>query len=130
MGKGRKRHGAYSAQKRAAVLARLEANGGNASKTARETGVAAATVKRWSAESGAGSEGAGAGDLGRFSKDSWTIIHKANRIVREGIEELGAKDAASIASGYFDRQSKAEDRLAGESQGVEEYAAEWDGAKK
>ncbi len=105
------------------MLAALAANNDNVAKTARETGVATTTIRRWRA---AEPQGESAQDLTRYRRDSWEIIHKANDVVREKVDELGAKDAASIAAGYFDRQSKAGDQLAASQDTTEEFAAEWD----
>ena len=68
-------------------------------------------------------------DLHRFTEDAWRIIHKANQIVEEKVEELAAKDAASIAAGYFDRQAKAHEQLNDSSDTTQEYVAQWDSEK-
>lgn len=130
---------AYGDDKRREVLERLAANEGNVAKTAHETGVREGTIRRWrdaalgkpGREHGArgASRRSGAGDLKKFSRDSWDIIHKANEVVKDGIEEMAPKDAASIAAGYFDRQAKAQERLEQDGTGAQEYAAEWDGKK-
>ena len=70
----------------------------------------------------------GASDLRRFTRDSWEIIHRADAVVREKVGELGAKDAASIAAGYFDRQAKAEEQMNSSGDQGQEYVAQWDEA--
>jgi len=126
----------YTPEERETVLAKLAANGGNVARTSRETGIREATIRRWRDGKRPPKDAAGAKapvesrDLKRFSKDSWRIIHKANEVVEEKVDELGARDAASIAAGYFDRQSKAEEQMSQDSDGSEEYVAKWDGEDK
>jgi transposase-like protein len=116
----------YTREKRIEVLAALERHGGVIAKAALETGVGKDTVRRWRDD--ARTENARR-DLRRFTKDAWEIIHRANEIVREKVEELGAKDAASIASGYFDRQARAEEQMNSSGDENEEYVAQWDEGK-
>jgi len=149
---GRKKQ-RYTDGDRQVALEILAANGGNVAKTSRETGIRYETLRKWrdraaaaSAVSAAGATDASASDantaakdsapagvtgsdLVKFSKDSWDIIHKANEVVRDGISEMGAKDAASIAAGYFDRQAKADERLSKDDSAQEEYVVQWDGKK-
>ena len=122
----------YSEEAKAEVLAKLAANGGNVLKTARETGLREGTIRRWRKAAAAKAARVGvdsAGDLHRFTEDAWRIIHKANQIVEEKVEELAAKDAASIASGYFDRQAKAAEQLNESADTAQEYVAQWDSDK-
>jgi len=128
----------YSEEKRIEVLAALEKNRGNVAKTAREAGVSEDTVRRWRGKPRSDaaapdlkrSSDAAAPDLKRFSKDSWEIIHRANEVVREKVDELGAKDAASIAAGYFDRQAKAEEQMNSSGDEGQEYVAQWGEGKE
>jgi len=128
----------YTDEKRIEVLAALEKNRGNVAKTAREAGVSQHTVRRWQGKSAGDAAApdikrlsdAAAPDLKRFSKDSWEIIHRANEVVREKVDELGAKDAASIAAGYFDRQAKAEEQMNSSGDEGQEYVAQWGEGKE
>jgi transposase-like protein len=134
----KRRSSKYPESKKREVLETLAASGGNIAATSRECGIRAETIRQWrnaarlAADSAVGPAPAGdaaveanAGDLKRFTKDSWEIIHKANEVVRDKVDELGAKDAASIASGYFDRQGKAEEQMESHGETSEEYAAQW-----
>lgn len=117
----------YSDDHKAQVLAALAKSGGNVAETSRQTGINQGTIRRWWRSANGG---ASLSDLHRFAKDSWKIIHKANAVVEEKVEELGAKDAASIAAGYFDRQSKAEEQMTATGDDGQEYAAQWDSEGK
>ena|GEM_PF-6122420 len=127
MGGGKRHRASYGEEKKQEVLQALEKNGGNVAKTSRETGVGVQTIKHWRDEA---KEKLASSDLKRFTDDSWHIIHKANEVVREKVDELGAKDAASIASGYFDRQAKAAEQMTSSEESSEEYAAQWDSKDK
>lgn len=151
MDDAKKKQKRYTDGDRQVALEILAANGGNVAKTSRETGIRHETLRAWrdkaallAAASAAGVTDASIAtaakaaapaatstdaDLVRFSRDSWDIIHKANEVVRDGISEMGAKDAASIAAGYFDRQAKADERLSKDDSAQEEYVAQWDGKK-
>jgi transposase-like protein len=107
-------------------------------KTARDVGIRAPTVRRWRDEEKHGKRAARrkrgkidtTKDLRRFSDDAWDIIHKANEVVKDEVGEMAAKDAAGVAAGYFDRQARAEERLAEEGGPSEEYVAQWDKEEK
>jgi transposase-like protein len=112
----------YTVEQRIEALVALEKNGGCIAETVRQTGVSKDTIRRWREEV---KTEATANDLKRFQKDAWEIIHRANEVVRENVGELGAKDAASIAAGYFDRQAKAQEQLGPTLDENETYVAEW-----
>lgn len=128
----------YSEEERRAALEKLAENEGNVAKTARDTRLRAQTIRRWRDEDKHGKRAVkrkggkldSAKDLRKFSDDSWEIIHKANELVKDEVEGMQAKEAATIAAGYFDRQAKAEERLTGDGGPTEEYAAEWSGEGK
>ncbi len=112
----------YSKAKKREVLELLEANAGNLTQTARETGVSRDTVRAWRR---ARERMDRMRELARYSRDAWERVHMASAVVKASVEELGGKEAAAIAAGYFDRQMKAEERLVSEAGGGEEYAVEW-----
>ena len=112
----------YAKARKREVLELLDRNEGNVSRTSRESGISRDTVRAWRNDRKRADR---VREFERFSRDSWEIVHRANEIVKAKMGELGGKEAASVAAGYFDRQLKSEERLLLEAGEGEEYAVEW-----
>lgn len=88
--RGKKRvQRSYSPEEKAEALEELALNGGNLSKTAKETGIPVSSLCRWRDEQLCGSMGPQAKNMAKFTKNAWRNIHTLNS--PKFIKQLKAK---------------------------------------
>jgi transposase-like protein len=97
----------YSDSQKAELLALMDANGGNAEQTARETGVPSATIKRWRSGEAVVEEVALLRSEKRegLRRELLNLAWKALRQTDKMLEHASAKEAAAIAGIAIDKMT-------------------------